>query len=257
MSDLCWWDDNLWQGIGPRWIGGVPVRLAVRGCRKVSAEEIYSWNFQEIPEDCHLDMEFRLVYQGPLVSASNSSPKPKAQHDIRLQLHKQLLQYWESHPFLREFFRSLPEIDEDTQKYISHVQQIANHFARGPHKFVPLVRPDREYYCALDILFLRRELPGQVVSGGDLDNRLKTLLDALRVPDGTSGLPTEPSPEPIFCLLQDDRLVTSLKVTTDRLLMPLMEGDHINDVVLVIHVHIYRGIKMADMTHLSGLPGQA
>jgi len=221
------------------------------------SEYVRSWDFQEIPEECSLAMEFRLVYRGPLASASNSNPKPKAQHEIRKQLHVQLLQYWKDHPFLQRLLERGSSFDPVLNGPISQVDALARIFARGPHKFVPLVRPDVEYYCTLDILFLRRDRPGELVSGGgDLDNRLKTLFDALRVPETTSGLPDEPSAEPIFCLLQDDRLVTSLKVTTDRLLFPLEEGEKVNDVVLVIHVHIYRGIKMSDMSHLSGLPGQ-
>jgi hypothetical protein len=38
--------------------------------------------------------------------------------------------------------------------------------------------------CRLAITFLRREDPGAVVHGGDIDNRLNTLLDALRMRPG-------------------------------------------------------------------------
>ena len=52
----------------------------------------------------------------------------------------------------------------------------------GGRIFQPLVRESFALKCGLDILFLRQESPGKVYQGGDLDNRIKTLLDALSVP---------------------------------------------------------------------------
>lgn len=66
------------------------------------------WDFQELPEDSEVTMELRLVYRGALPSASNSNPKPKAQHGIRKQLHPQLKQYWTVHPHLKHFFTPGP-----------------------------------------------------------------------------------------------------------------------------------------------------
>ena len=99
--------------------------------------------------------------------------------------------------------------------------------------------------CSLDILFLRRENPGSLLmQGGDIDNRVKTLFDALRIPESGLELPADAKPEagqdPFFCLLENDTLVTDLKVTTDRLLRPLRSGpdDHKNNVILVVHVNV-------------------
>jgi hypothetical protein len=212
---------------------------------------VWSWRYQdEPPEDCVLAMEFRLIYQGPLPSASNSSPKPKAQHAIRKQLHLQLEQYWKEHPHLKHLlvkgdFSGLPR---------SVVMTLADEFSRGKHGFVPLVRKREDTYCSLNILFLRRDVPGRIVSGGDLDNRLKTLFDALKVPESTNGLPDVPEPgfDPIFCLLDDDDQITSLHVITDRILSPLKADEDRDDVVLVIHVHAYRGTSVSQ---IAGLPG--
>jgi hypothetical protein len=205
-------------------------------------------------------MEFRLVYQGPLPSASAASPKPKAQHAIRKQLHLQLEQYWKEHPHLKHFLVAgdLGGVPLGDPRNV--VTRLAKTFDHGGHGFVPLVREQEDMYCSLNILFLRRDRPGRIVSGGgDLDNRLKTLMDALRIPDKTSGLPDQPEPgfNPIFCLLQDDAQVTSLHVTTDRILAPLEPNQRETDVVLIIHVHIYRGTNVAQVTGLPGNVGAA
>ena len=51
------------------------------------------------------------------------------------------------------------------------------------YNFVPLVTRDLELLCSIEILFLRFGDPGGVINRvGDLDNRLKTLFDALTMP---------------------------------------------------------------------------
>ena len=51
-------------------------------------------------------------------------------------------------------------------------------------------------------------------SGGDLDNRLKTLFDALRMPQGNNEVPGKMfgNGEDLFCLLEDDSLVRKFSV---------------------------------------------
>jgi len=61
----------------------------------------------------------------------------------------------------------------------------------------------------LDILMLRPEAPGAIISSGDIDNSLKTLFDALRVPNNeqeVGGSARQSSwASPTFTLLEDDR----------------------------------------------------
>ena len=64
--------------------------------------------------------------------------------------------------------------------------------------------------------------PGAVIrEGGDLDNQLKTLFDALRQPHDLGELPArtatpDKDEEPFFCLLQDDQLVSRVDVSAFR-----------------------------------------
>ncbi len=62
------------------------------------------------------------------------------------------------------------------------VEDIASQYQESGFRFVPLVRESLSLLCSLDVLFLRRDFPGSVISAGDIDNRIKTLIDALRRP---------------------------------------------------------------------------
>jgi hypothetical protein len=108
---------------------------------------------------------------------------------------------------------------------------------RGGRGFVPIITEEMDIRCSLDILFLRPSPPGRIIERADLDNRLKTLIDALKVPDTADGLPV--ADEPIYCLLSDDRLISEIKVVSDQLL--LLPGEKVigpNDAFLVISVNV-------------------
>jgi hypothetical protein len=113
---------------------------------------------------------------------------------------------------------------------------------RGNFDFFALIREKLHLVCDLDILFLRRENPGQLISaGGDLDNRIKVLFDALRVPQDDNevrGLDPEGESKVNLCLVEDDKLITGFRVTTDRLLEPPMLESQENDVRLIINVEV-------------------
>jgi hypothetical protein len=105
--------------------------------------------------------------------------------------------------------------------------------------FIPLVRESLKLACGLDILFLRKEQPGSLVlQGGDIDNRLKTLFDALRVPSAGDLEVEQPDAahDPFYCLLEQDALITSFSIETDRLLAK--PNTPPNQVYLVIEVTV-------------------
>jgi len=118
-------------------------------------------------------------------------------------------------------------------------------FSIGRYTFIPLVTRLHGLVCEIDITFLRRDEPGAIINtGGDIDNRLKTLFDALRIPHqaGELGRSTNPGdPLEIFCLLEDDVLITRLRVQTGRLIGPLHSSgtpEAPADVELHIHVRV-------------------
>jgi hypothetical protein len=113
-------------------------------------------------------------------------------------------------------------------------------YLRCGYRFMPLVSEFLMVACALDIIFLRRDGPGSLIkSGGDIDNRLKVLFDALRMPqvcDEVCGDTPRADEDPFYVLLEDDRLISKVQVETNWLLTPPAAGEHINDVHLLIRV---------------------
>lgn len=210
-------------------------------------------------------MEFRLIYEGILMGSGNK-PHVANKHYIRKQIHKQLAELWKTHPTLNAMNTYVyppkpPEgaprgsviLDDAIARGgkgeygLTYVETMANRFDRCGFRFVPLVSANLDFVCSLNVLFLRRENPGDLLKqGGDIDNRIKTLFDALRIPKDGNELVGQPEPDenPFFCLLEDDSLVTEINVTTDRLLTPLKDGQHKNEVVLIIQVKM-KAIKLS------------
>jgi hypothetical protein len=178
------------------------------------------YHYDDWPEshEGQQEMEFRLVYQGPLPAASGNT-RTKIKHHIRKALHPQLKELWYADRFLRKYYMTLE--DDGHRRF----ERLADKYKICGDPFLPLVGTAAgDEACALDILFLRRDHPGDLIKhGGDLDNRMKVLLDALRIPiecQEVCGEKPTADEDPFFCLLQDDRLITELRIVTDRLLTP-------------------------------------
>jgi hypothetical protein len=104
--------------------------------------------------------------------------------------------------------------------------------------FVPLITAEMHGIAELQITILRPEPPGNLLTqGGDIDNRLKTLFDALTMPRHPNALPGAATPgsdeDPFFCLLEDDNLITALSVRTEQLLEPIAEPTHVDVLISV------------------------
>jgi methylmalonyl-CoA mutase N-terminal domain/subunit len=122
------------------------------------------------------------------------------------------------------------------------LEAVASNYHELGYRFAPLVREKISLVCSLDILFLRRDIPGGVItSAGDIDNRIKTVIDALRRPRYAQELVGNEVPSegenPFFCLMEDDSQVDRLSVETDALLNVGEDSDH-RRVQLVITVDV-------------------
>jgi hypothetical protein len=155
-------------------------------------------------------------------------------HEIRRIFHKQIARLCDLHPALDWY-----QDDDEGQERRSFV---AGQYERCGYRFFPIATKSLSLRCAINILFLRPEAPGLIIKSGDIDNRLKTIFDALRLPDSKAELGgyTVPSEgeDPFFCLLEDDKLITQVSVEADALLEPVGPSFDANDARLVITVQL-------------------
>jgi hypothetical protein len=174
-------------------------------------------------------MPFRLIYRGFLPAEGSGDSRRKLKHSIRKQFHPQLKELWERNPYLKRR-KAL-----HSHRGATALDELADNYARCGFRFAPLISKRNGLGCSLDIVFLRRDEPGDIMRGGDLDNRLKTLNDGFKVPTECSqveGFAPDADENPFFCLMEDDSLITEVKITTDRLLTPVEQ--HENEVLLIV-----------------------
>jgi hypothetical protein len=191
-------------------------------------------------------MKFTLHYDGPLPSSGNRA-KVEAKWEIRKRLDPQFRDLWVSHPALRRV-----EDDKHFPKTGGAILTQTHHLHPGPVRppqreeglglwerdpltelidlceplekhgawFRPLVRESYALHCGLKVRFLRKEPPGKIYQGGDFDGRIKTLVDALAMPQHAEQILEINSSraDPIFCLMEDDSMVSGFDVESERLL---------------------------------------
>lgn len=189
-------------------------------------------------------VQFHLLYSGPLHVNGSIAEKLA----IRRVFHRQLARLWRTNPNLRRLaerwgclacaedegarresgitVEQLKELmqysDED---YLCRgLTAMGRNWSRHEWHYVPLVTEDYCLRCRLDVLFLRvDEKRNYVIQGGDIDGRLKTLFDGMRMARNGNELPhgavQGQDEDPLFVLLQDDDLVSEVNISTDRLLL--------------------------------------
>lgn len=183
-------------------------------------------------------MQFRLTYEGRLNSGASATAKHK--HEIRRVFHPQLRALWDTHPFFKADTAWVYNPPRTKVEHTSRKSQLGELCSLCGYKFVPIASKDLLVHCSLDILFLRPDPPGQLLKSGDIDNRVKTLLDALKMPKSEQDLGGCLTPEAdedfFFVLLEDDGMVTRLAVEADTLLQPTRDSTGQQNVWLVISV---------------------
>ena len=208
-------------------------------------------------------MEFRLIFEGE-VRPTGNRPHARETHLIRRMFHPQLYRLWMTRPSLRQLAEhwSLKMADApptgysqaDEEKRVQWgFEQMGKNWARAGFNCVPLVTRDLDATCALDVLLLRPgpSMTRHILSQGDIDGQLKAIIDGLRIPtDGqeTGAAVPKADESPFFCLLEDDRLVSEVRVTADELLSlpnkPVVEP---NDAYVVVHARVgHREHRMFD-----------
>ena len=123
-------------------------------------------------------MKLILHYRGDLFA----NGKPTHKHDLRRIFHSQLKTLWGQRPLV-----------DDTKSLLkTRVNEGDYSLLRPlpPFDFVPLISAEMNVVCEISILLMRPEPPGNLItSGGDMDNRLKTLFDAMTMPRHANAYP--------------------------------------------------------------------
>jgi hypothetical protein len=177
-------------------------------------------------------MRLVLHYRGPLRANGGAVHK----HDLRRLFHAQLRTLWGQRPLSETPAWLQPRARAGEYSLLRPL---------GAFTFVPLVAAEMNVVAELSVTLLRPEPPGGLITqGGDIDNRLKTLFDALAMPRHLNSLAPGVTPTgdeaPFFCLLEDDNLVTAVSVRTEQLLEPVGDDASVIDVTIQMRTRVTR-----------------
>jgi hypothetical protein len=173
------------------------------------------------------DMDFTLTYEGPLYTKPSAANK----NEIRRYFHPQLKELWKQRLYHRvnpnaevslETMPLNPKIAWESVVTIADQYRVCTDTG-GTAGIVPLVTKSLVLACRLDIFVLGKGVHQRIFDNADLDNRLKGLVDGLRRPDKPIEIPgwtPTPDEDPLYCLLENDSLVTDLRISGDTLLDP-------------------------------------
>jgi hypothetical protein len=144
--------------------------------------------------------------------------KAVAKWEIREALRPQIERFWKQSP---QVVTKLVEQPSVKDFYYREVEGI---------KFIALITEKLQLVAEIDVLLLRKSPRGSVVgNSGDLDNQLKTLIDALRVPSNKQEIPDSKrhvwKGREFHTLLEDDRLITRLNVECDQYLEDVRDDE--------------------------------
>ncbi|MCL2439175.1 MAG: hypothetical protein FWD15_01540 [Alphaproteobacteria bacterium] len=166
-------------------------------------------------------MKFKLIYSGEL----KINPKKRSKHinEIRKVLSPQLKRLTEITPY--------SIIKEKLMKNERGVRCI------GGVKYFPIITPELNLLAELDIQILHPEL--LETPRADIDNRLKTLMDALKRPQSSHEVCDDNKGKMMYTLLDDDHMVKGLSINTTHLLSSdYKDGTHPDDYKLLVIITV-------------------
>ncbi|MBI1777428.1 MAG: hypothetical protein HYR63_18985 [Proteobacteria bacterium] len=182
---------------------------------------------------------------------------------IRNDFHDQIADLWESHVVFRGLARTARVLAKPSQEYglvgfrtvdlpaynepvppvePGYVDLCASIPVPNVGNFIPLVRNSLNLACSVDILFLRHEEPMSLMkNGGDLDGRIATLFDALRMPEPKHKYVGDvPTADPLYVVLEDDVLISDLSIKTGRLLGDRTKKPHTVRLTVDVTIKVLR-----------------
>jgi len=189
-------------------------------------------------------MKFILCYEGEIRARGRKSTIEN-EHAIRKEFHRQLKVLYSQEPFnihpaaicWNKSDSTDGCNDPETQLYLRMQSTLAG------YRFLPFISDKIHLHARLDILFLKPVVKeSSIASYFDIDNKVKTLIDAMTIPPNKEKIPTGTKPEvgedPFLCVLSDDKLVTELNVRTEKWLVDLGQEGRNNTFKVLIEVTI-------------------
>ena len=238
---------------------------------------IYVERYDDEPVDGEGIVEFRLLYSGKLQGASKQDTRATHKHDIRRKLHPQLRRLWQTNSAIHwmseiigvhHILANATRYPGSTEPFTpggaaaevasrrrrgAAIDFLGEKWSRNGYQFIPLVTEELCLRCSIEVLLLRPDSPHFIMKSGDLDSKVKTIFDALRMPnslDEAGGIGPQGDETPFYCLLQDDKLVSEVSVITDELLvLPENRDVNANDAFLVIKVRLKPSAKTQLNSH--------
>jgi hypothetical protein len=96
--------------------------------------------------------------------------------------------------------------------------------------------------CRRGIVLLHEEPFNLLRSGGDLDGRIKTLFDSLKMPDAKDPnyAGDKPTADPLYVVLEDDALISDISIKSGRLLGNRTKDRHAVRLTIDITIKVLR-----------------
>lgn len=180
-------------------------------------------------------MDICLIYRGNVASRNRAVAKDK--HAIRCQLHPQIKRFWDLTIASQNENRTQHENYWTPFKLKKGDGDVSLLETRGNSTFATTVS-DAAGWCALcrlSFTFFEHDIRSGI---GDIDNKVKTLMDALSLPPKADAAELEITSTPFHCLLANDRLVTSYSVDR-RTIFTGKQSQTPDDDFVVIDARVY------------------
>jgi len=185
-------------------------------------------------------MRFRLYFEGPLYSdnGGTGSNKLEARVDLFCKFDKQLQKLWETNQYLKTGKTSGPELDGYVETNLPQFQ--AENTIVDGKTFQPLARKNLHLNCRLSFLVMRQDKTSGFFTKGDIDNKVKFLVDCLRVPSAEQLKKGDWNrlPNPCHVVLEDDNMITQINVESDQLLDNGTANQGLDRSVVIIDVEL-------------------
>ena len=161
-------------------------------------------------------LDITLKFNGPVPAAQdgkNGDKRSGFKQELRHEFSRQLKRLWQKEPLAHFFREGLPVAEYERHK-AARLTALPGHrpFFRIEvcgFSAIPLVSWHNGLNCELQFVFL-----GDERGAIDLDNQMKVVFDALRIPQHDGEVPTNMHGhgEDLFCLLEDDSIVKKYSV---------------------------------------------